>query len=344
MEKVWSRNKFSSNGVLYPEEFYINQENLDYFNNLPDDTVIEVFEENEGPTLYRHVYRKSDINEITVIGKKTLKGTDEIGEFTRQEDGIYEYKEKQVYNRHIEEVSKALNIPIEQLSCDEVRPNIILHNGYPILPYRGWNSEHTHGMVCVEEKKGNAFEERIVARINNAYLYHNELYRIGDFVVSKFNDEYTLEGIYDSKEEKLEEFNRLLEYLGFDKESAPYRALGKQKMKVDLRFAPTYAKNKEIVSKLGKRDKVYRVDVAHEIIEMARNKSLSAKSILERNTLIQEKEQLENFMGRSQEDYVISEIKDAISDRKLSDVNKVVTKINESVQEIPKETEHTIDN
>lgn len=339
-KKVWCKSNWSSNGILYPEEFFINQEDWEYFSNLPDDTVMVIFENYEGMPQYQHVYKKSDINEITVMGKKTIKGTDKIEEARRKEDGTYEHhKEKQVDNRLIEDASKALNIPVEQLSYDEVRPNIIIHNGNPILSHYGWNPEHTQGMMYFEEKKGNAYEERVIARINDEYSHSGELYKIGDFVVSKFNDMYTLRGSYDSKEEELEEFDKLLEYLEYKEESAPYWAFNKEKTKFSLGFSTKYQNNKEIINKIGKRDEDGRIDVAHEIIEMARNGSLCAKSIVERNTLIQEKDELENLMTKNQEKHLISEVEDTILDRKTNDINKVVAETAKGMQEISKDNE-----
>lgn len=293
--KLKIRWNFDSNGVSYPEEYIINEEDIEWFKSIPDDELITESEEHFGSPQYHFTYLKSNIDSVTVMGRKRIRGRDKIGTLVKDENGDYKYEEKTREDTYYciqdkNRISSDLGIPYDEIDVDEINRNLYLHNGNPIVYERRKNEKTGNIEKVLTEVKENPFYERLLRRIRNLNYYR----KIGNFLVTRGNTNYNLAGLYKSEEEEQEEFNKLLEYLEYDVDRAEkiFGAFNREKTEFDMLYSNKHRKDSDIVEILP--DSKEGLD---KILLMAKNGSLSARSFLEARTLNEEKDDLEGLIN-----------------------------------------------
>ncbi len=332
-----------SNGIVYPSEIIINEEDIEWFKSIPDDEIVVDIKEDMGSPQYHHIYIKSDFDKVTVMGKKRIRGRDEIGSLVKNENnGDYEYKEKITKDMYWnisekKEISSALGIPYDEIEVDGINGNLYLHNGNPIKCEIKENDETGKPERVFTEVKENPFYEKMLERIGDRYYC-----KIGNFLVQKENNKFYLAGLYESKEERQEEFDRLLEYLDYDVEEAEriFNAFDRDKTKFDIGYSRKYKKDNNIVEMLYDSN-----ETLDKLILMAESGSLSARSFLEARTFIEEKDELEKLLQSKE---ILVDAKDEIgalvSDRTTDDINVSLESIknlkNEGKEKLPEQEEH----
>lgn len=281
-----------SNGVVCPSEYIINEEDIDWFKSIPDDELVAESEEHFGSPQYHFTYLKSNIDSVTVTGRKRLRGIDKIGTLERNENGEFEYIGKDINRDYRSETRKRISdyfgVPYEEVKLDDVNSDMCLYNGHPVKIDTKMDEDNKLKTVY-SVGKGNPFYERLLGRVK----FMGGYYKIGDFLVCRNNSDWYLAGLYDSEEEKQEDFDRLLEYLDYDVEGAEkyYNILNREKTKFKIPFSREYKKNKDIVEYFSNEK-----DGLDKIISMAANGSKSAKFYLEAHTLVEEKDDLERLI------------------------------------------------
>ena len=301
LSKLKIRWNTDSNGIVIPTEYIIDIENIDWFKEIPEDKVIATSEEHSGPRQYYYSFKKRNIDRVTVRGRRRLRGKDEIGTLVRDKNGEFEYFEYKrddgEYGRkEREKISSYLGVPYEEIKRDYINGDMFLYNGYPVTGALNADLYDKNNEKSLKrkylERTGNPFYERLLERVGVDYL---EMYyrKIGNFLVSVFNSNYYLEGLYDSKKEEQKEFDDLLEYLDYDVKTAEWRfgALDREETKFEISYSRKYRKNHDIVESFSSNK-----DGLDKILLMAANGSLSARAYLEARTLVEEKDELEKLI------------------------------------------------
>lgn len=281
-----------SNGVVFPETYTIDENDIEWFKEIPDDQIVAISEQHEGSVQYNYTYKKAGIDSVTVTGRRRLRGKDKIGTLERNENGEFEYigkdENRDYRSKDRKRISDYLGVPYEEVKLDDINSDMFLYDGHPIKIDTKIDEDDKFKTVYSTEK-GNPFYERLLGRIN----FMGSYCKIGDFLVCSNNSNWYLAGSYDSKEEKQEDFDRLLEYLDYDVEAAEkyYNILNREKTKFEIPFSREYKKNKDIVEYFSNEK-----DGLDKIISMAANGSKSARYFLESRTLIEEKDDLEKLI------------------------------------------------
>ena len=207
LSKLKIRWNTDSNGVVVPVEYIIDEKDIDWFKKLSEDAVIARSEEHWGPRQYRYSYKKKDIDRVTVMGRKRLRGKDEIGTLKRDENGEFGYKENERddYGYGSEErkrISSDLGVSYEEIKQDDINADMYLYHGYPVNWRNVYDEENKRLNRVYSERTGNPFYERLLGRVGNL---DTDYRKIGNFLVSVFNSNYYLVGLYDSKKEEQKE-------------------------------------------------------------------------------------------------------------------------------------------
>lgn len=335
LSKLKIRWNTDSNGVVVPVEYIIDEKDIDWFKKLSEDAVIARSEEHWGPRQYRYSYKKKDIDRVTVMGRKRLRGKDEIGTLKRDKNGEFGYKENERddYGYGSEErkrISSDLGVSYEEIKQDDINADMYLYHGYPVNWRNVYDEENKRLNRVYSERTGNPFYERLLGRVGNL---DTDYRKIGNFLVSVFNSNYYLVGLYDSKKEEQKEFDDLLEYLDYDVKTAKWRfgALDREQTKFEIFYSREYRKNHDIVESFSSTK-----DGLDKILSMVANGSLSARAYLEARTLVEEKDELEKLIkekyyeNRSSEE-VTSNI---ANEHSLDEVSEVMMEKGTSLEDI----------